>query len=271
MRGTMPKAQARIALCVLVLLTAVGCRHGSQSLDPSSNVLGIRPLADFPGGLDVELIWSDEFDGTTLDGNKWDLIVGPRRDGFWAREDAYLNGQGHLVLRTKKDGDRFTSGAVWTRQKLLSSFGYYEIRCRLPDQEGHWPAFWLQSPTYGAKIGDLEAAGAEIDIMEYPWRDGTINHAVHWDGYGADHKTFVAKSKMNRPSGWHTFGLLWSESVYVFYVDGREVARTTDGVSKRTEYLEVTDEIGPWAGDIKRAVLPDYFYVDYVRVFRIKK
>jgi len=29
----------------------------------------------------------------------------------------------------------------------------------------------------------------------------------------------------------------------------------------------ITNEIGDWAGDIKKANLPDYFEVDYVRVY----
>jgi beta-glucanase (GH16 family) len=267
----MPNRRGRAFIVALVLASAAGCGRGGKNLVPGVDTAGLHPPSNIPAGLNVELVWSDEFDGKSINPDKWDHITGPRRDGFWVKEDATLDGRGHLVLRTKKDGERFTSGAIWTRSKYLSSFGYYEIRCRLPEREGHWPAFWLQSPSYGSKIGDLAAAGAEIDIMEYPWRDGTINHAIHWDGYGPDHKTFVTKSKLGRPSGWHTFGLLWTEQAYVFYVDGREVARTTEGVSKRSEYIEVTDEIGTWGGDIKRAALPDYCYVDYVRVYRIKK
>ena len=32
-------------------------------------------------------------------------------------------------------------------------------------------------------------------------------------------------------------------------------------------YLKLSTEIGDWAGDIKKAKLPDAFVVDYVRVF----
>ncbi len=32
-------------------------------------------------------------------------------------------------------------------------------------------------------------------------------------------------------------------------------------------YIKVSDEVGKWAGDIKKVNLPDEFLVDYVRVY----
>ncbi len=61
------------------------------------------------------LIWNEEFDGTHLDGAKWRILTGPRRAGFWAADDVSLDGAGCLVLRTEKDGDRYTCGAVSTQ------------------------------------------------------------------------------------------------------------------------------------------------------------
>jgi len=68
--------------------------------------------------------------------------------------------------------------------------------------------------------------------------------------------------------GWHTYGLWWSDDAYIFYVDGKEVWRTSDGgICEEPLYIKLSDEIGTWAGDIKEADLPDPFYVDYVRVY----
>ena len=38
------------------------------------------------------------------------------------------------------------------------------------------------------------------------------------------------------------------------------------GVSQVPGYIKLSDEIGNWAGDIKKAELPGKFPVDYVRV-----
>ena len=69
--------------------------------------------------------------------------------------------------------------------------------------------------------------------------------------------------------GWHTFGLWWKPDEYIFYVDGKETWRTKKAVSQVSEYIKLSDEIGDWAGDIKKATLPDQFLVDYVRVYDV--
>ena len=123
------------------------------------------------------------------------------------------------------------------------------------------------------KIGDDGRDGTEIDIMEKPWRDDRVQHALHWDGYGKEHKS---EGKVaNVPGvmeGWHTFALLWKPDEYVFYVDGKETWRTdAGGVCQVPLYIKLSDEIGDWAGDIKKAELPDKFLVDYVRVYDLVK
>lgn len=51
-------------------------------------------------------------------------------------------------------------------------------------------------------------------------------------------------------------------------MDGKETWRTkAGGVSQVPEFMKLSDEIGSWAGDIKKATLPDQFLVDYVRVY----
>ena len=232
-----------------------------------------EPLKQFlppaPAGQQWKIIWQDEFDGTKIDPSKWEVIGDiKRRDAFWVKADAFLDGESHLVLRTRQDGSRYTSGAVRTRGKFEHHFGYYECRCRFGTQPGHWPAFWLMSPSVG-RVGDEGRDGTEIDIMEKPWLTDQINYALHWDGYGKDHKSKGLKVSIPGISqGWHTFGLLWKSDEYVFYIDGKETWRTSaGGVSQVDAYIKLTEEFGNWGGDVTKARLPDTFTVDYVRVF----
>ena len=230
-------------------------------------------LPQVPAGKQWKLIWQDEFDGTKLDETKWNRLGDwKRRDGFWVKEDAYLSGKGTLLLRTKKDGDRYTCGAVNTQVKFEHAFGYYVARCRMPTQPGHWPAFWMMCSGVG-KVGDEGRDGTEIDIVEIPWRDGKVTFNLHWDGYGKDHKS--AGSNTTIPAlteGFHDYGLLWTKEEYVVYVDGKEVWRTkAGGVSQVPEYLKLTEEVGEWGGDITKAQLPDFFEVDYVRVYEMSQ
>lgn len=222
-----------------------------------------------PAGTRWKLIWNDEFAGSRLDESKWNRLGDvERRDGYWVKDDAYVSGTGTLILRTRRDGDRYTCGAVDTRHKFERAFGYYVARCKLPKQLGHWPAFWLMCSGVG-KIGDGGRDGTEIDIMEIPWRNGRAVMNLHWDGYGKDHKhsgTEVTISALTE--GFHDYGLLWTADEYVFFIDGKEVWRSQDGgVSQVPQYLLLTEEIGKWGGDIATAELPDYFEVDFVRVY----
>jgi beta-glucanase (GH16 family) len=249
---------------LLFLLCILGITHGFAQTNSAAEF-----LPPSPEGKPWKLLWQDEFNGTNLDETKWNRLGdSKRRDGFWIKGDAYLSGHGTLLLRTKKDGDRFTCGALDTKGKFEHAFGYYVARCKIPAQPGHWPAFWMMCSGVG-KVGDEGRDGTEIDIVEIPWRDGKVTMNLHWDGYGKDHKkagTSLTLSALTE--GFHDYGLRWTPQEYIFYVDGKEVWRTqAGGVSQVPEYLLLTEEIGTWGGDIHKANLPDYFEVDYVRVY----
>jgi beta-glucanase (GH16 family) len=247
--------------CLVALLAAVPV---PTRADASTDF-----LPEPPPGKEWKLVWQDEFNGAKLDESKWNRLGDwKRRDGFWIKEDAFLNGRGQLVLRTRKDGDRFTSGAINTQGKFEHTFGYYVARCKLPTQPGHWPAFWLMAQSVN-QVGDDGRDGTEIDVVEIPWRDGRLTANLHWDGYGKDHKSAGTNFTFNAvTNGFHTFSLLWQPTEYVIYVDGQEIWRTAaGGVSRVPEYLKLTEEIGKWAGEIRNAQLPDEFIVDYVRVY----
>ena len=82
-------------------------------------------LPPTPAGQTWKLVWQDEFDGTTLDASKWDTPEYKRRDGYWSRKAISLDGNGHLVMSTLKDGDKYLGrlradqGQVRARLRLL--------------------------------------------------------------------------------------------------------------------------------------------------------
>jgi beta-glucanase (GH16 family) len=222
-----------------------------------------------PVGMEWKLVWHDEFKGFILDESKWETPPdGKRRDGWWMSKAVSLDGEGHLVIRTFKEGGRFIDGCVRTRGKFEHAFGYYVARIKLQRQPGHWSAFWLFNVSEG-KIGNQGRDGSEIDIMEKPWLDNRVNHAIHWDGYGKDHRSAgkVARAT-NLMDGFHDYSLLWTPAEYVFFIDGKETWRTdAGGVCQVPLYIKLSDEIGDWAGDTRKAEFPDEFLVDHVRVY----
>ena len=237
------------------------------------------------------LTWSDEFNGQSIDLSKWEKPESNRRnnpngpDGWWSKEDSYLDGNGNLVIRIRKINNRnddedpydYSTGAIRSEGKFEQKFGKFEIRCQLPSETGWWVAFWLMSNQVG-NVNNSGEDGTEIDIFEgFGWTD-EVNFALHWDGYREDHKS--EGKKVNVPGirqGFHTFTLVWTEDEYVFLVDNHEFWRTTaGGVSKAPSYVKITGELSTeswaigenWSNDPEAAEYPDYFLVDYVRVYQ---
>ncbi len=219
------------------------------------------------------LAWADEFDGRKLDTEKWGYrALGPRKGGVNVRDTVALDGAGRLVLTVRRSGDTYHAAMIGTQGKYETALGYFEVRVKLQKEIGHWSAFWLQTPAMGKHIGDPGRAGTEIDVFEYLRKKGdVIQHTLHWDGYGKDHKHKAKIAKVpGIGTGWHTVGLLWTPEKYAFYVDGRKTGETTAAVSRRSQYLILSCEVGKWAGDIAKADLPDRLLVDYVRVYKKK-
>jgi L-ascorbate metabolism protein UlaG (beta-lactamase superfamily) len=280
----------------------------SYALQPGvARELPVHVPSLLPPDRNWKLVWHDEFDGETLDTTKWGfrLHLLQKRHETFTSEGAVLDGKGCLYLQLIRKGDHFysphlqtgsnymdrpgsgfcfdaTSGKpklVWPIVKIeqprfMHRYGYYEIRCKLPAQPGWWTAFWLQSPTIGCSL-DPATAGVEVDIMENFTRDGIVHHNNHWNGYGADHREAASGERKldETPDGFHVFGLHWSPTGYVYYIDGRESWRVGGPVSHRAQFILVSTEcMGYRNGDtpdpkLLQAVLPDAFIVDYVRVF----
>ena len=179
----------------------------------------------------------------------------------------------------------------------MHKFGYYEIRCKFPKNQGWHAAFWLQAPGIGSHP-DPAQCGVECDIVENykQHSEGMLLCGVGYGGYGKEavwpghfHVPYVETE-----DGWHTYGVDWSKNGYIFYFDGQEVGRQMApevAVSNVEQFILVSTECHGYhrafasevadassAGDAKvwggkpvaellNAKLPDEFVVDYVRVF----
>ncbi len=95
-------------------------------------------LPSTPQGKAWKMIWHDEFDGTKLDESKWIYRPdGKRKDGWWDRKAISLDGQGHLAIKTFKEGEKVIDGCITTKGKFEHTFGYYVARIRFQRQPGH--------------------------------------------------------------------------------------------------------------------------------------
>jgi hypothetical protein len=225
-----------------------------------------------PGELGYELFWQDDFNGTALDPQKWEVRgVGPRALGFVSPEAVAVE-DGFLKLSALRKNGRILLGAVGTQGRFQTRYGYFECRAQLQRSPGIWAAFWIQSPDI-AKGEDPAVYGAEIDIMEFFRKLGTdiVSHNVHW-AYGPNQKT-TRGMQSHRPGvseGFHTFALEWTPEKYVFFVDGYRYYEVTQGLSHIEEYLILSMEIPSREEEIRHTVFPDVFIVDYVKVYKKK-
>ncbi len=196
--------------------------------------------SELPKGKKWKLIWSDEFDGLKLDESKWEhhhRDMDKRRLGYIAHDAVYLDGKGHLVIKVYEKDGKYFSGIIHTKGKFEHKYGYWVARCKLPQEEGHWPAFWINDQP--AKF-DPDDQATEIDIMEYPTiLKDRIHHNLHWfiDGKRENHQHAGHNDIMPGVSeGFHTFAVEWTPQEYVFYVDGKVTWRTDKGISHRKEF-----------------------------------
>lgn len=241
--------------------------------------------------------WSDEFDGSSLDPTRWShRASGARFDGTLT-PDAVSVGNGVLTIKTYTEAGQHYSGMISTQRRgsdgFEQTYGTFEARVKFHSSPGQWSAFWLQSPTIGSPIGDPASAGVETDIAEHralceavpsptPCPAGAdisnrTQRALIWDGYGADRKASV---KLSDPlpglgnDSWHTFALRWTPTEMTFYYDGAEVWSTSGPISRRSQYIILSSEVGrffagaiPAAGYGSREASSTNMQVDYVRVW----
>lgn len=249
----------------LLLLPAFSTLTGSEPL--AGKVADRLPTP--PDGYRWELVWHDEFDAAGIDWTKWEAPENPRRDGFWSAKAFALDGEGNLKMGVFQDDQgRFIDGCLRTRGKFEKAKGFFVARMKMHSQPGHWSAFWLMNSCM-TRIGNGSVDGAEIDIMEKPWLDNRVNFAIHWDGYGEEHRSAVQEVEVDGVmDGFHTFALWWADDAYRFYIDSELLWETTaTGICTEPLFIKLSDEIGPWAGNIQEAKLPDETLIDYVRVY----
>jgi beta-glucanase (GH16 family) len=247
--------------------------------------LGKRP----PVEGDWAITFNDDFDGDAIDATHWSFYG----ENYWDKQTTHFSkdntiiGGGVVRLRLERkpgfhndDPKRFKSnyatGFLETRGKWTQKYGYFESRMKVPTAPGLWPAFWMM-PDRGKdapNAGDTGHGGMEFDIMEHLTRWGPMryNIAMHWDGYGKDHKSIGTEGAYCRPDkdGFITAGLLWLPGKAVYYCNGHEVARwENERVSSVPEQMMFTLPAGGWDNDaLDDAKLPGDFIIDYVRVWQ---
>lgn len=135
----------------------------------------------------------------------------------------------------------------------------------------------MQSPIIGAS-DDPADTGVEVDVMESFEPGRVVGHNVFTGGYGQDmrHHRVGGVPAIDK-TVFHRFGVLFDETGYTFYVDGKEDGKITEDISGHEEFVLISTEVKgyrlPEHVPCKEAfdAIGDTFLVDYVRVFDIEE
>lgn len=155
-------------------------------------------------------------------------------------------------------GYGYTSGLITTQPSFSQTYGYFEMRAKLPRGKGVWPAFWLLP-------ADLSWP-PEIDVMESIGDPGEVYAAAHSN---ADN-TPSTKTEIS-PDAFHTFAVSWDRRSIVWYFDGREVKRqpTPSDMHKPMYMLANVAVGGDWPGAPDASTpFPARMSIDYIRAYR---
>ncbi|MFR6395590.1 MAG: family 16 glycosylhydrolase [Eubacterium ventriosum] len=210
-------------------------------------VLGLIPCMPCVKQVKAEsswkLVWSDEFDGDSLNTNVWTRETGGSDGGGWGNnelqyytdrtENSYVS-DGTLKIVAKRENYsncRFTSARLKTAGKKSFKYGRMEARIKVNggNQDGVWPAFWMMGDD-----GTSWPWCGELDIMEHANSRNYVEGTIHWNAGGSSYNTpynhkywgsysvpayYYYSDNNNGINGWHTYGVIWDENTIKWYVD----------------------------------------------------
>ena len=235
------------------------------------------------------LIWADEFNGTTLDQNKWSYQIGDGcAEGIcgWGNSELQYyqesnvtvsNGQLHITAKKQRvQSKAYTSGRIRSINKGDWTYGRFEARIKLPAGKGLWPAFWML-PT-DQVYGGWPRSG-EIDIMEFVAAEtdrvlGTVHYGDPYPNNRNQGAYYILNSG-TFPDTFHDFAIEWEPGVIRWFVDdvlfltktAQDLAPYNWPFDQRFHFLLNVAVGGNLGGPVDDSIFPKTMDVDYVRVY----
>ena len=250
-----------ISLLLLLLISCGGSKsdvndtiltNSGNYNNLTTNTIPNNPTQSY--SFNNELVWSDEFDQDgTVSQDKWNVETIPPNNGSWwngelqfytDKEDNIRVEEGLLKITAKYEsfeGKNYTSARINTQDKFEFIYGRVEMRAKLPNWEGMWPAFWL----LGANIDEIGWPNCgELDILEHGdyVKDSTsndpglISSAVHYGPQDYSRQTTNVPGKIFFDTGqerfirsekiiekpfeeYHTYTMQWAPDKIQFFID----------------------------------------------------
>ncbi len=240
------------------------------------------------------LTFSDEFEGPA--GSAPSTACWTRDLGGWGfgnhelqsytdgAGNAFLDGDGNLVIEARKEPTTgpdgiscdYSSARLLTRGLFTQQYGRIEVRLKLPEGQGIWPAFWMLSDNF-AEIGWPDCG--EIDIIESVGvLAKTAYGTLHGPGYsGANPCGGTCPAEASYADDFHIYALEWSAEGMSWFVDDHLYHSVTPASVAPNPwpfdqpfYIIMNLAVGgDWPGyPDETTQFPQRLTVDYVRVYR---
>jgi hypothetical protein len=247
--------------------------------------VGSQPPAGSPPGFPT-LVWSDEFNGSSINTANWSFETGGggwgnnELENYTSRTENARISNGALIIEARREsfgGSAYTSARMKTQGK--QSFGintWVEARIDAPQGQGIWPAFWM----LGNSISTVGwPSCGEIDIMEIKGQNPAQNFGtIHWADVNGNHASFggIYNSSTSLSAGFHTYAISRTATSIKWYVDRIQYAEAniSGGINSTSEFqgpffilLNVAvggNFVGSPDGS---TVFPQQMQVDWVRVW----
>jgi beta-glucanase (GH16 family) len=258
----------------------------------------LQPVVSFDLGLQgYQQVWSDEFNGTTIDTTNWGFEKGFVRneEHQWYQPDNASCANGILTIeakrekkpnpgyitgsnnwRSKREFIEYTSTSMRTRNKQQWKYGRFELRARIDTAKGYWPAWWSLG------VNKRWPENGEIDMMEYYRGKLLFNIAVADINPRTAHWFSNTKPVASFPPNWkdqfHIWRMDWDEHGIALFLDDvllnyqpQQKLYNRDGSNfhpfQQEHYLLINLAIGGMnGGDPSKTAFPLKYEVDYVRV-----
>jgi beta-glucanase (GH16 family) len=179
-----------------------------------------------PPGTQWNIVWDDEFNGTSINTNIWTFETG--NNNGWGNEEleyytassenAYeSNGLLHIIaLQQSMGGFNYTSARMKTQNNFTTTYGRIVWRAALPAGTGMWPALWMLGANYPT-IGWPDCG--EIDVVE---ENGSTPNQIQSSLHSTSDETgYYDFASGYSATNFHTYMLDWEPySTINFYVDG---------------------------------------------------
>lgn len=237
--------------------------------------------------INTNLVWADEFDGTgAINTTKWTHEIGTGSNGWGNGEKQYYTNRlenarvenGKLIITAKKEsylGSNYTSARLISKGKYEFTYGRIDIRAKLPQGEGTWPALWL----LGANIDAVGwPACGEIDIMEHwGFNPGKISSAVHTPAChgGCGAVSIGTTTVSDYSTAFHVYSLEWTKDELRFLIDdvykySYKPATKNDSnwPFNKPQFIILNVAMGSSYHSIDPNFVSSSMEVDYVRVYR---